>query len=384
MANKPLNNFSIWLASNASLDTYPSNKPQEFRNKLSQPLDLNEDNWTMSLSEITYPNNYHLNYPVNFDFTLKFDLELRGSLKETKIIDIKLENASVTAFDNIPGLIFNLNNKISAALAPFFQRNLYVYYVPKVDNPILYGEKPPVIEATIQNKRKRNINVQIEDQSIDMESGSVINTNDADTQPESIASASNEGVEQINEKLESPDSQNVKTASSSKNYIELRLKPYEILNFIFNQNLNRISMQTVLRDGVLFTINNNETKRFFEYLGLSNLNYNENNRSTRIKRFVAKNNPYRIAQHPSLFIYCDKAEYSMVGDTQAPILLTIPSKIPINNEIILEKPWRLTRIPIKKGYINDMEIAIKDDKGNPILFKEGIVFLTIEFQKIKQ
>ena len=50
--------FTIDLSSIASLDCYPDNTLASFRTSLSAPLELNDNQWTVSLSSITCPKKF--------------------------------------------------------------------------------------------------------------------------------------------------------------------------------------------------------------------------------------------------------------------------------------------------------------------------------------
>lgn len=51
-------NFVYYLLSNASMNVYPDNKPQQFRTLLPTPLKL-EGEWEVGLSTIIYPHNWN-------------------------------------------------------------------------------------------------------------------------------------------------------------------------------------------------------------------------------------------------------------------------------------------------------------------------------------
>lgn len=58
MAAKTETSFVQYLMSNASMNYYPNNKPQDFRVKLKTPLEL-EGEWEAGLSAIVYPHTWN-------------------------------------------------------------------------------------------------------------------------------------------------------------------------------------------------------------------------------------------------------------------------------------------------------------------------------------
>ena len=65
----------------------------------------------------------------------------------------------------------------------------------------------------------------------------------------------------------------------------------------------------------------------------------------------------------ALYAYCDLSEPQIVGDTLAPLLKTVDSKGKDGQNIV--KCYSLLHfIPLRKKYINVIEINISDDTGN--------------------
>ena len=60
--------FTIDLSSNASLDCYPDNTLASFRTSLSAPLELDDNQWTVSLSSITCPKKFFNIVEGKFDY----------------------------------------------------------------------------------------------------------------------------------------------------------------------------------------------------------------------------------------------------------------------------------------------------------------------------
>jgi hypothetical protein len=79
----------------------------------------------------------------------------------------------------------------------------------------------------------------------------------------------------------------------------------------------------------------------------------------------------------TMFIYSDIVEMSRVGDTLAPILRTVPLKWK-SQDIVSHEFKKTYYFPLAKKHIRTIEIALRDGKGLPINFNDGIVTLILE------
>lgn len=283
MTVEPANDFDILLASNASLDTFPENKPGIFKNKLGETIKLVEYDWKVALSEIYYPNNFQTPVPCDFSVALIFKLPRLTSepFRRTLAIPCREGHMDFEAF------ISDFNRLVCA-----------------IENEFI----------------------------VDFTEGS------------------------------------------------------ELLRFKVRDK--RFDISTSWKYGVEIEIENQNTKNYFSYIGFDDMKFTEgNSEQSRTKlepRWFkpTRKAPFSIEDHPALFIYCDKLEYQLVGDTRAPLLATIPVYPCVKRPLVFEAPIRLSYAPVRKGYINDIEISILDDTGKQIIFKEGKIFLKLHFRRI--
>ena len=63
----------ILLISNASMEKYPDNKPQEFTLDLAKPLNFENGKWEVAVTNVTYPNNF---YTINSDCLFTFSITI--------------------------------------------------------------------------------------------------------------------------------------------------------------------------------------------------------------------------------------------------------------------------------------------------------------------
>ena len=96
-----------------------------------------------------------------------------------------------------------------------------------------------------------------------------------------------------------------------------------------------------------------------------------------------------IAAHPpllhrgiySLYVYSNVCEYSLVGDTQVPLLRSVPLKSStkfgdVESTVFMNPMY----IPVNKTFIDNIEIDIRDDAGEEIPFEEGRTVVVLHFR----
>ena len=94
------------------------------------------------------------------------------------------------------------------------------------------------------------------------------------------------------------------------------------------------------------------------------------------------------AGYNHLFIYSDIVEYSIVGDTLAPILRVVPFKSSnsdenndsqhINHEIM-----NLHYVPVSKSEFDTIHINITGDSGYPVHFVIGKTIAKLHFRQVR-
>jgi hypothetical protein len=82
----------------------------------------------------------------------------------------------------------------------------------------------------------------------------------------------------------------------------------------------------------------------------------------------------------ALYVYCDLLEYIHVGDIKAPLLRVVDSGGE-NSDVITRYYERPRYIPVQKKSFDTIEIVIRDDTGERILFESGKVLLTLHFRR---
>ena len=81
-----------------------------------------------------------------------------------------------------------------------------------------------------------------------------------------------------------------------------------------------------------------------------------------------------------IFINSHICEYQLVGDTEAPLLQVVSTTNVTENYI--EKIFDIPHyIPIARNNLENIEIDIRSDQGNPIQFQAGKVVVKLHFRK---
>jgi hypothetical protein len=84
----------------------------------------------------------------------------------------------------------------------------------------------------------------------------------------------------------------------------------------------------------------------------------------------------------ALYVYCDLLQFTHVGDIKAPLLRVVDSGGEAGDVVTryYEKP---RYIPLQKKTFDTIEIVIRDDLGERILFENGKVLLTLHFRRAR-
>lgn len=94
----------------------------------------------------------------------------------------------------------------------------------------------------------------------------------------------------------------------------------------------------------------------------------------------AKNPVSLTLQLPSLFVYTPMIEYVGVGDTHAPLFAVVPVRGNLG-DIVYERFDKPIYMRLNQKYIAEIEVSIKDDTGEDIVFNAGKTILILHFRR---
>jgi hypothetical protein len=84
----------------------------------------------------------------------------------------------------------------------------------------------------------------------------------------------------------------------------------------------------------------------------------------------------------SLFVYCDLAMPTIVGDTTANLLRVIPAPGTLTQLYsFANEPYYIS---LSRNYFNQITIIILDDTGQPVTFVGDKTIVVLNFRKVKQ
>jgi len=143
--------------------------------------------------------------------------------------------------------------------------------------------------------------------------------------------------------------------------------------------IDSISIQNGLRvfftghDAILFS---NATKlvkalKLESALGKPNAKYF-------IEKFVATTD---LEIFTNIFVCCNIVEYNLVGDTSAQLLTSVPIEGKHGNTLTYS-PLLPEFKNVSENIISDIEIQLKNGKGELINFKPGRVDITLHFKRV--
>jgi len=84
----------------------------------------------------------------------------------------------------------------------------------------------------------------------------------------------------------------------------------------------------------------------------------------------------------ALYVYCDLLEFTHVGNIKAPLLRVVDSGGEAGD--VVTRYYENPRyVPIQKKSFDSIQIVIRDDLGEKILFESGKVLLTLHFRRAR-
>ncbi|GFW16219.1 uncharacterized protein TNCV_4263841 [Trichonephila clavipes] len=133
--NQNVNDFHILLPSNASMNYFPNNTPDNFQTKPAYPITLNGE-WECCLTEITIPGKYFTIHP---DYNDYYSIETIEDVKSTTLLSeiniplynkdysdfVEGVNANIKKLLNNPPVLFSvIQNKIKIKLNPYWEMTI--------------------------------------------------------------------------------------------------------------------------------------------------------------------------------------------------------------------------------------------------------------------
>ena len=96
---------------------------------------------------------------------------------------------------------------------------------------------------------------------------------------------------------------------------------------------------------------------------------------------MAKYPPDMTGGVNSIYIYTDIVEHQFVGDKMAPPLRAIPVDRISGRHLyqIYKKPYY---IPVTRQRIDTIEISLRTDFGEPLVFESGKVLVKLHFKRV--
>jgi len=83
----------------------------------------------------------------------------------------------------------------------------------------------------------------------------------------------------------------------------------------------------------------------------------------------------------ALYVYCDLLQYTHVGDIKAPLLRVVASGGE-TGDVITRYYERPRYVPLQKKSFDTVQLIIRDDLGEKILFASGKVLVTLHFRRV--
>ncbi len=83
----------------------------------------------------------------------------------------------------------------------------------------------------------------------------------------------------------------------------------------------------------------------------------------------------------ALYVYCDLLQYTHVGDIKAPLLRVVDSGGE-TGEVVTRYYERPRYVPLQKKSFDTVQLVIRDDLGEKILFSSGKVLVTLHFRRV--
>ncbi len=83
----------------------------------------------------------------------------------------------------------------------------------------------------------------------------------------------------------------------------------------------------------------------------------------------------------ALYVYCDLLQYTHVGDIKAPLLRVVASGGE-TSDVVTRYYERPRYVPLQKKSFDTVQLVIRDDLGEKILFASGKVLVTLHFRRV--
>jgi hypothetical protein len=83
----------------------------------------------------------------------------------------------------------------------------------------------------------------------------------------------------------------------------------------------------------------------------------------------------------TLFVYCDAADFSVVGDTNSQILRTVPIKANSAFQMVVEKFDAPHYVPVIRNHIENIQVSIASDLGDNAKFQIGKSLIKLHFRR---
>ena len=84
----------------------------------------------------------------------------------------------------------------------------------------------------------------------------------------------------------------------------------------------------------------------------------------------------------SLYVYCDIVTHQLVGDSSVPLLRIVPISGKAG-DIVSHVYENIQYVPVRGGTIQNIEVDIRDDTGQPIPFESGRVVVTLHLRRTR-
>lgn len=110
-------------------------------------------------------------------------------------------------------------------------------------------------------------------------------------------------------------------------------------------------------------------------------NPDEENPNRKIYKVSAPNRPDFQESKYNLFVYCNLVQNTIVGDTEVPLLRTIPVDPRMRNKYVSKTFEELRYIPLASNFFQFIEIQVTDDYGELIKFEFGKVIVTLHLRR---
>ena len=106
-----------------------------------------------------------------------------------------------------------------------------------------------------------------------------------------------------------------------------------------------------------------------------------NNFKVKLKQEIDLSNGNWKVALTKIFVCCNIVEYNLVGDTSAQLLTSVPIEGKHGNTLTYS-PLLPEFKNVSENIISDIEIQLKNGKGELINFKPGRVDITLHFKRV--